>query len=583
VNVKSAWTTGALVLLVIVSLGALGFHASVGATPWSAPSSSSHLTPATCSYPALQYTDAEQGSGSAVAGPLPVTMGDHLIVVGIAFHGGVTTSPMTLSDGVNSYSNPVADVTNTVSITTTTDVWTAIASTSASLSFTVTAGNSPSYTDAIAFDVTSTAGDTVAVGTVAYGTTSVTASVSNGLCAELLAGAGSLGSSDSVTGWVQENACPTSVACSASDTQVAAGPTTSATDVVSGAGSGSSVLVLASITPAGPATATAPNSLVATPVSNTEIDLTWGNPAGESLVDNTVYLSVGAGCSSPTPIDLMSVAASYSATGLAPSTRFSFEVTASNGTGEGPATSCVMATTFGVPRAPTGVTATTEPLDIPHDYGQTLIDVAWTNPVGPLTDNHVYVYLADCATPVTSYDLGAVQVGATIGSLNPGGSYCFLISATNSTAEGAPSAPSTASIDTTLALAPTAGAAGSPTATSLSLSWTNPAESNLTGIVITGYHGSSCGGAPFDRSSVGNVSSDTAGGLSPSTTYSFTVNSTTQGGVGVASACFSGTTSALPPPPPPTPAGVSVVVEAAILGSVALLGLLVVLGSKRMR
>ena len=485
-NVKSAWTTGALVLLVIVSLGALGFHASVGATQvLSAPSSSSpssHATPDSCSYPATQYADAEVGtSGSAVDGPFAMMTGDNLLVIGVAWSSGADV--LSVSDTVDSFTAVVSDMTNTADgITSTTSVWTATAASTSSLSITVSGGTH--FVTAVAFDAQG--GVTFTVGTPAYGSTPVVGSVDNGNCALVYAGDSSFGSGSTIAsgGWTQDYQTTTPITTSAYELEVASAATTSASDAFTSPGGSYSTLELVAL---GPLTA---------------------------------------------------------------------------------------------PAAPTGVTASTEPLTPPHNYGETLIDLAWTNPSGTLTDNHVYVYEQDCITLITSYDEMAVVTGATIGSLTAGTTYCFTVTASNSVGEGAQSTATSLSMNTTLATAATGLSTGTITTSSIVVDWT-ASPGNVTGYNITLYTGSGCTGAVLDYSALSNVTTATAATLSPSTHYSFTVNSTTAGGQGAGSACLNAETAALPPPPPPPPGGVDVVIEAAIIALIALFCLFVVLGSKR--
>ena len=578
-NVKSAWTTGPLVLLVIVSLGALGFHASVGATQvLSAPSSSSHLTPATCSYPATQYADAEQGgSGSAVAGPFPINAGDLLIVIAQAWLPNSGTTPMTVSDTVNSYANPVADVTHFAGgFKSTTDVWTATASTTASLSITVTALNSPSYTTIEAWDILG--GATLAEGTPAFGGASVTASVTNGLCALVVGGDSSLGSASNIPSWTSDGVSTAlSIVNTAWEFNAATGPTTSATDSFTASGGPYSTLTLVSITPTGPPPATAPNSLVATPISGTEIDLAWGNPAGESLVDSTVYLYNGAGCGgSATSYDIGTVATSYPATSLTLGTTYSFTVTASNATGEGPPSNCATASTLNVATAPSNLAAFPET--------STSLGVTWTNPAGEtLVDNFVWLYSAGCAALLNHFDQGVVTTHATLGTLTADTGYCVTVSAVNGTGESLPTTPF---INTsTYFAAPSAPLqihTFNLSDSDIEVTWTQPASH--AGLSNYSVAWGTVNGTWTTWASLGGTNTSfNATGLSPLTTYFFLVIAYTNGGHALGVVHSNVTQAFIPPPlpPPPPPGGVDVVIEAAIIALIALFCLFVVLGSKR--
>jgi hypothetical protein len=474
-HLTPVWAVGAFVLLAILSASLVSFTGTTTASP----SSSSHATPDSCTYPATQYSDAETGSaGPAVDGPFSMTAGDTLVVVGIAYGG---TSPvLSVSDTVNVYTAGIAPATSGLR---TVEAWSATASTSQSLSITVSATGSPSYVAAIAWDANS---GVPTFGNVGFGNALASSSVSNAACSLVYAADSSFGSASSIASWMQDQQTTSPVLATAWETTVASAGTTTASDSFTAAGG--------------------PYSSVLT-------------------------VALGA----PT-----------------------------------------------APNAPTGVTAATEPLDPPHNYGDNLIDLTWTNPAGTLTDNHIYVYEQDCMTLITSYDEIAVVTGATIGSLTPGTTYCFTVTASNSVGEGAQSVGTTASLNTTLATAPTMLTLGTVTTTSIQFTWTI-APGNVTGNEVTLYAGGSCAGAPLDQEALGNVTTATAATLTPSTTYSFTLNATTAGGTGPGSACLAGTTTSLPPPPPPPPAGVGAVVEAAVLGAIALLILLTVLGAKGMR
>lgn len=246
----------------------------------------------------------------------------------------------------------------------------------------------------------------------------------------------------------------------------------------------------------------APTALTAQTISATEIDLAWTNPSG-TLTDNHVYLYLGSlicGGGSPAVNDLGSVATTYPQTGLTASTDYSFTVTASTSGGEGTASACVGNTTFSaahVPPAPSGVIATTEPLDSPHNYGEHLIDLTWTNPPGPLTDNTAYVYASsDCSSSlITSYDLGGVTTTAVIPGLTEGTSYCFTTTATNGTGESAQSTPTSASINTTLPAAPTAVIVTAASTSLFSVAWTDPAGNLTLNRTLEAFAPNDCGGS----------------------------------------------------------------------------------------
>lgn len=288
---------------------------------------------------------------------------------------------------------------------------------------------------------------------------------------------------------------------------------------------------------------TAPTGLTVSAISTTELDLAWVQSPG-TVTDSHVYQSLGAGCSSPTPIDLGTPLVFYAATGLAPATVFSFTVTASNASGESVNSTCVENATL--PDAPNFVVASTEPLSPPFNYGETLIDLTWSPPSGTLVGQNVSVFASDCSTPVAGpYPETAGATGATIGSLVAGQSYCFEVSASTLGGVGLLSTPTSASINTTLPLAPTAVLVTAFSTSLFSIAWTDP-SGNLTGFYTAeAFAPNDCGGVvlftvtgslanPYSWGIVSagdsacvEVAANTSGGMGPfSTPTSTSINAT---------------------------------------------------------
>jgi hypothetical protein len=283
----------------------------------------------------------------------------------------------------------------------------------------------------------------------------------------------------------------------------------------------------------------APTALSATPASTSKIDLAWSNPPGP-LTGTTVY-AYQSDCSTPfgSPIALGASNVSFDVTGLASGTGYCFAVTASNLSGEGPASATASATTFNVPpSAPTGLSAATE--------STTTIDLSWTNPSGSLTDDHVYEYASDCSSLLTSYDLGSAGASYPVSGLTASTTYCFEISASTNGGEGPHSGPALNTTFNPVPGAPT-GLTAAPLSTStIGLSWSNP-----TGTLVndTVYDASTCSG-PWSGTSVGVLSAYTVTGLAPGASYCFQVTAWTNGGESAASPTKSATTFNSPPGAP---------------------------------
>ncbi len=228
-----------------------------------------------------------------------------------------------------------------------------------------------------------------------------------------------------------------------------------------------------------------PTGLAATVVSTAQIDLSWTNPTG-SLTDNILYFWVAASCSgSPSAfVDFGGVYQTYPATGLTPSATYSFEVTASSSGGQGPPSNCATATTFSL-SPPTGLAATV--------VSTAQIDLSWTNPVGPLTDDFIYLFSgSDCSSQIGGPTvLGAPTTSYAWVGFPADSTFSFEVTAVDSTSEGPPS--NCASCDHVRSACCTERGSP-PTAASvpeIDLLWTNPVGP-LTGNFLYLFSGSSC-------------------------------------------------------------------------------------------
>lgn len=152
----------------------------------------------------------------------------------------------------------------------------------------------------------------------------------------------------------------------------------------------------------------------------------------DNLTDTHVYLYSGSSCSgSPTVHDVGSVINTYPYTGLSAATTYSFQVSASNSTGEGHLSACADNTTFSgamVPAAPTGLVA------ISGNSDDDII-LSWTNPGGGgLTATTIYAFhTGSCSgAAFTFISLGVVTAKDWYGGFSPGTYYGFKVTASNS-------------------------------------------------------------------------------------------------------------------------------------------------------
>jgi chitodextrinase/glucose/arabinose dehydrogenase len=296
-------------------------------------------------------------------------------------------------------------------------------------------------------------------------------------------------------------------------------------------------------TPAAPDTTapTVPTGLAATPVSPTQVNLTWN--ASTDAVGVTGYHVFRDG------VQIATVATtSFNDTGRNPSTTYQYAVRATDAAGNLSAlTANVPATTPAAPdttapTVPTGLAAT--------PVSSTQVNLTWTastDAVG-VTGYHVFrdgVQIATVAT--TSFnDTGR----------NPSTTYQYAVRATD--AAGNLSAltanvPATtpAAPDTTAPTVPTGLAATPVSSTQVDLTWT--ASTDAVG--VTGYHVFRDG---VQIATVATTSfNDT--GRNPSTTYQYAVRATdAAGNLSALTANVPATTPAAPDVAPPTvPTGLS--------------------------
>ena len=174
----------------------------------------------------------------------------------------------------------------------------------------------------------------------------------------------------------------------------------------------------------------------------------------------------------------------------------------------------------GILAAPTGLTVT--------GTTSSSVSLAWTAPSGTVTGYDVY----ENGTQVTT----ASGTSVTVTGLSPSTTYTFTVAAYNSLGTGPQSSPvqgTTSCSSGCTPGAPTGLSVTGTTSTTVSLSWTAPSGT------VTGYYlyqnGTQVG------SSTGT--SATVTGLSPSTTYTFTVAAYNSSGTGPQSSSVQGTTS----------------------------------------
>lgn len=229
------------------------------------------------------------------------------------------------------------------------------------------------------------------------------------------------------------------------------------------------------------ASVTAPTSLVANPLSSTEIDLSWvDNAVGEdgfkverSLTGSGSWSQIGTAAADAT---------TYSDTGLTVDTTYYYRVRAYSGATNGSYSSNASATTTASLAAPTGLTATT--------ISATQINLAWTdNSVGEdgtkveRSPDGVSSW-TEIATPgpnVTTYSNTGLT-GAT--------AYYYRVRAYDGATNSAYSSTANATTSAVLA-APSSLVATGDGATTINLTWTNNSAGEDGTKIEYGINGSS--------------------------------------------------------------------------------------------
>jgi len=288
-----------------------------------------------------------------------------------------------------------------------------------------------------------------------------------------------------------------------------------------------------------PTPATAPTGLSGSAYSTTQVQLSWTNPSGESLVDTTASVYTAACASFVGSVGLLGVNTSTIIDGLSPATGYCFTVYAVNGTGASPpATPFVNVTTSSgpAPGQPTSLLA--------FPISDVSIGVTWTNPTEgagyALSDNHVLEYSAGCAALLFTFDESAVVTSASVGSLLPNTGYCFTATATNTNGTSLPATPyANTSTYPAPPTAPLNVSAITTSSSSIAVNWTAPTSLGLI-VNYTLEFGTTAGLGT--NVSVGTGLSYTLTGLADNTTFYFAVQAWTMGGGGVLSSTVHNTT-----------------------------------------
>jgi chitodextrinase len=298
---------------------------------------------------------------------------------------------------------------------------------------------------------------------------------------------------------------------------------------------------------------TAPSNLTATATSMSQVNLAW--TASTDNVGVTSYLverCQGAGCTSFAQIGT-STGTTFSATGLAPSTSYSFRVRASDAANNlSPYSNTASATTAAdmqAPTAPSGLTATAA--------SATQINLSWT----AATDNvGVTNYLVERCQGASCTSFAQIGTSTAVtfsdSGLTAQTSYSYRVRATDAAANLGPysntATASTPFVDTQPPTAPTNLAANGTSSSQASLSWTAATDNvAVTSYLIERCQGSGCSSFAQVATATGTTFGDS--GLAAQTSYSYRVRATdAAGNLGPYSNTATATTTAQTAPSTPT-------------------------------
>src|SRR5207245_808826 len=246
-----------------------------------------------------------------------------------------------------------------------------------------------------------------------------------------------------------------------------------------------------------------------------------------------------------------STATTYSDTGLAHTTTYTYRVSAINSVGTSSPSSTTSATTFAVaPSPPSALTATA--------ISSSQVTLSWTAPAdngGSSITGYKVERSTDGGTTWTKLVANTGITGTTYSDigLTHGATYTYRVSAINAVGPGSPSSTASA---TTLAVtaSPLNGLSATTVSSSqINLSWAPPADNG--GSAVTGYkvERSTDGGTTWSALVVNTASTATAysdTGLTHTTTYTYRVSSINSVGTSSPSNTASATTLAVAPASP---------------------------------
>jgi titin len=291
---------------------------------------------------------------------------------------------------------------------------------------------------------------------------------------------------------------------------------------INGAGNG---LPTGAVTVTPLTTASAPQSLVATP-GNTQVALSWTAPldnGGSAITGYTIQVSSNSGATWSTMANV--VGTSYTATSLTNGTSYAFRVLAVNGGGAGSASAPDVAVPFATASAVRNLVVAA---------ADSQVTASWTAPAsngGSAISGYRVAFSTDNGTTFSA-DIVVNGTTAVITGLTNGTAVVVRVIPVNAAGNG------TSTISAAATPRTVAGASTSVVATAgngqVSLTWVAPTDNG--GSVVTGYYVERAVGAGGSWTRIATIANTSyvATGLTNGTTYAFRIIATNAAGAGAA-------------------------------------------------